>query len=253
VLLDSRLDGRNALVIGAGGYNGRAIALGLAEAGADVALVARTPDGIEAVAEEARALGRRAITFTGANTDRERIDEIVAATVTELGGVDILCNHAGSSARNVIVETTDEEWDAIIRANLYGAFYGTRAVARHLIEAGRGGAVVNTTSTSSVSTLPNISAYSTAKAALSHFTRTAAAELAPHGIRVNAVMLGLFQNVAPRIEGTPMHEIVSSVTPMKRWGHESDIASAVVFLASGASAYTTGEILRVTGGAWLAG
>ena len=135
---DGRLDGRNALVIGAAGFNGSAIALGLAEAGANVALVARTPDGIESVAAGVRALGREALTFTGANTDRARIEEIVSATVESFGGIDILCNHAGSSARNVIVDTTDEEWDALMRANLYGPFFGTRAVARHLIGAGRG-------------------------------------------------------------------------------------------------------------------
>jgi NAD(P)-dependent dehydrogenase (short-subunit alcohol dehydrogenase family) len=253
VLADSALHGKNALVIGAGGSNGRAIALGLAEAGANVSLVARKPGEIEAAAAEVRALGREALTFTGTNTDSERIEQIVADTWYAFGRIDILCNHAGLSARNVIADTTDEAWDACIRANLYGPFIATRAVARRLIEAGSGGAIINTTSTASVSTLPNLTAYSTAKAALSHFTRGAAAELAPDGIRVNAIMLGMFKNAGDRLAGTPLHDFIFSVTPMKRWGEPPDAAAAVVFLASDASAYITGEILRVTGGAWLVG
>jgi NAD(P)-dependent dehydrogenase (short-subunit alcohol dehydrogenase family) len=253
LLPDTRLEGRTAMVIGAGGFNGSAVALGLAEAGADVAVVARTPEAIDGAAEGIRRLGRRAVALAGDSTDSARIDEIVDLVGQALGTVDILCNVAGSSARNVLVDTTDDAWDAIMRANVYGPFFATRSVARRLIAAGHGGAVINVTSTSSVSTMPNLTAYATAKAALSHFTRAAATELAPAGIRVNARMLGLFQNAADRIAGTPLHEMVRQATPMDRWGQQSDTASATVFLASEASSYVTGEVLRLTGGAYSVG
>lgn len=251
VLSRFRLDGKVAIVTGVGPAMGRDFALALAEAGADVCVSARSRAVIDDVAAEIEAMGRRALALTVDATSSAEIDAMVARTVEELGRLDVMCNHVGSGAPKLtLLETSDEEWEASLALTLNSVVYGTRAAARAMIAQGQGGAIVNTSSICSVGMVPNMVGYSTAKAAVNHFTRFMAVELAPHGIRVNALLPGTFavQNVAPEVKSW-----LDSVTPMGRPGAPEEIAPALLYLASDASSYVTGETLVLAGGGFVSG
>ena len=251
VLSRFRLDGKVAIVTGVGPAMGRDFALALAEAGADVCVSARSRPVIEGVAAEVEALGRRALAVTADATDSAQIDALVERTVAELGRLDVMCNHAGSGAPKLpLLETDDETWEASLALTLNSVVYGTRAAARAMVAQGAGGAIVNTSSICSLGVVPNMVAYSTAKAAVNHFTRFMAVEFAPHGIRVNALLPGTFavQRVTPEVQ-----DWLHSVTPMKRPGAPEEIAPALLYLASDASSYVTGETLTIAGGGFVSG
>jgi sorbose reductase len=246
------LEGRVALVTGVGPGMGRDFALTLAEAGADVCVSARSRSVIDAVADEIEGLGRRALAFAADVSDSAQVDELVTRTVDELGRLDVLCNHAaGSDPKRPITELTDDDWDGVMRSTLYGAFHGTRAAARAMIAQGSGGAIVNTSSICSVGIVPgHMIVYSTAKAALNHFTRYMAVELAPHGIRVNAILPGAFEvaRVTPEVQAW-----LDATTPMGRRADVDEVGPALLYFASGASSYVTGETLLVAGGGFVSG
>lgn len=209
---------------------------------------------IDEVAAEVEAVGRRGLAVTADAGDSAAVEELVRRTVRELGRLDVMCNHAGQSSapRNPLIELSDEDWDETIRIGLYSVFYGTRAAARAMVAQGGGGSIVNTSSITSVAVMPgHMIGYSTAKAAVNHFTRYMAWELSPYGIRVNAVVPGAFDMVADR--RPDLVEWLEPNTPIKRWSRPDDVTPAVLYLASDASSYVTGETLRVSGGSFLLG
>ncbi|MBV9841729.1 MAG: SDR family oxidoreductase [Sphingomonadaceae bacterium] len=251
-----RLDGKVAIIAGVGDTNSRHMALALAEAGADLALVARTATAIEPLADEIRAMGRHALAIRADLTDRPQVDALAQQVRRELGRIDILFNHAGSGgAAKPVIDYEDDEWRAVFAGNLDLVFFATRAVARIMIEQGDGGVIVNTSSTASRMTPPMVAPYAVAKAGVNHLTRCLAAELAPHGIRVNAILLGTFENAGPFLNDMSpgFGDWWLRETPLGRWGGASESAGAALYLASPASSYVTGSILSVTGGIAAAG
>jgi 7-alpha-hydroxysteroid dehydrogenase len=241
------LEGRTALVTGASSGIGRASALALAEAGARVVLAARGKDRLEAVAAEVAQLGREAIVAPTDVTDPAALDAL-AARATELGGIDVLVNVAGGTPPTVALATSDADLEAAFHFNVTSAFHLCRALAPTLAE--RRGAIVNISSAMSHRVDSGFVAYGTAKAALDHLTRLLAYEWAPK-IRVNAVAAGATRTEALSFV-TAMPELEQGMvqrTPLARLGEAEDIAAAVLYLASPASAYVTGQVLAVDGGA----
>jgi len=252
VLARFGLAGRVAIVTGVGPAMGRDFALALAEAGADVCVAARSRTVIDEVADAVREKGRRALAVTCDVSDSAAVDDLVARTVSELGRLDVMCNHAaGRDPQLPIEELTDEHWHEVIDATLSSVFYGTRAASRVMIAQGDGGSIINTSSICSVGQVPgHMIVYSTAKAAVNHFTRYMAGELAPHGIRVNAILPGVF-GVA-RVPQA-VQEWLDATILLRRRGRSDEVAPALLYLASDASSYVTGETLLVSGGAMAAG
>ncbi len=244
-----RLDGSVALVTGASRGIGRASALALAEAGADVILAARRVEPLEEAAVAVRALGRRALAVPTDVADPKALDELCARALGELGRVDILVNNAGGTAPLVALALQDDDLDAAFRFNVTSGFRLARTLAPHMKRGGRG-AIVNVSSAMSHAVDAGFVAYGTAKAALNHMTRLLAYEWAPH-IRVNAVAAGAtLTDALDFVAG--MDELRQKMVerhPLGRLGTPEDIAAAVLYLASPASAWVTGEVLEIDGGA----
>jgi NAD(P)-dependent dehydrogenase (short-subunit alcohol dehydrogenase family) len=241
---DVLLTDRVAVVTGGGAGIGRGIAAGLAAFGAKVAIWERTPDTCAAAAEETGALG-----ITTDVRDSAQVDAALTRTVAELGPVTILVNNAGGVFHSSILETTENGWDALYRANLRHVLLCTQRVARGIVEAGLSGSVISVTSIEGVRAAPGYAAYSAAKAGVINYTKTAALELAPHGIRVNALAPditmteGMMQVAPPGAQ-----ERFRYTVPMGRAGHVDEMARAAVFLASEMSSYITGQTIHVDGG-----
>jgi NAD(P)-dependent dehydrogenase (short-subunit alcohol dehydrogenase family) len=244
-----RLDGRVAMVTGASQGLGRAIAIALAEAGADLALVARSRPGIEATAEAVMRLGRRAFAVAADVAIAEEVDAAVARTVEALGTVDILVNNSGVAVVKPLVETRPDEWERILAVNLTGAFHCCRAVAPGMIGRRRG-KVINVASVLGARGLPGYAAYSASKGGLLALTRALAVEWARHNIQVNAVAPGWFitpMNEAAFADERTRERLLRDV-PARRTGRPEELGPLVVYLASAASDYVTGEVVFVDGG-----
>jgi 7-alpha-hydroxysteroid dehydrogenase len=246
-----RLDGKAALVTGAGKGIGRGIALTLARAGADVALVARTKDDLESVADEIRALGRSAAAIPADVTDIEALGDVVAQAVGALGGLDILVNNAGGVEQlGTYMDMSVSILENAFRFNVSAPFELGRHAVPHMLTRG-GGAIVNIGSMSGQQNERGFLPYSLAKSALGKFTQLAAIELAPR-IRVNAILPGCVETEALRGFMDAMPDVrtgLESKTPMRRNGTPEDIGSAALFLASPASSWITGKLLEVDGAA----
>lgn len=242
-----RVEGSVALVTGAGRGIGRGIALGLAEAGADVVVAARTAAQIEAVAEEIRSLGRRALAVPCDVNRGHELDALVDRALSELGRLDLLVNNAGGSPPTPLLQLSDEAFEEAFHFNVTSAMHLTRKAMPHLLESGRA-AVLNISSGLGHLVEPGFVAYATAKAALSHLTRILAAEFAPR-VRVNALAVGatLTDALAPFVKGE-LREKMEALTPMRRLGEVDDIAAAALYLLSPASSWVTGKVLEVDGG-----
>jgi 2-deoxy-D-gluconate 3-dehydrogenase len=254
ILDEFRLDGQTAIVTGAGRGLGRALALGLAEAGANLALAGRTAQKLDQVKGEIEALGQRAICVPTDVRKLGALDHLVARTLDAFGRIDILVNNAGTTHRAPAVEYPEGEWDRVMDVNVKAVFFLCQKVAKVMIQQGRGGRIINIASLISVIGMPDIPAYAASKAGVLLLTRSLAVEWAPHNIRVNAIGPGYFKTeLTAGLEDHPDRgPKIKLRIPMKRWGEPEDLKGAVVFLASDASRYVTGQTIFVDGG-WLAG
>lgn len=255
VLTKFQLTNQVAVVTGGGRGLGRAIALSLAEAGADVCIGARTVAEIEETAAQAKAFGRRAIALPTDVCSTNHIDNMVKDTLDQFGRIDILVNNAGGGMPSPLVEASEELWEQTLRLNLTSVFLCCRAVGQVMIKQNQG-TIINISSGASFAPSPNVGLYSTAKAGLNQLTKVLAVELAPHNIRVNAVAPGGME-AGPAVayfKARPdLKEERIKDTPMHRFGEPEEVGNAVVFLASEAASYITGAILKVTGGISLYG
>jgi 2-deoxy-D-gluconate 3-dehydrogenase len=244
------LTGRNAFVTGASRGIGRVVAVALAEAGADVALVARSADGLAETAEAVEAAGRRAAVIPADVTSYDAVGDAAAAAIEQLGYIDIVVNNAGGS--NFMVPFSDVRmsgWDKIMQLNLSSAVYVCRAFAGHLLDRGQG-SVINMASVAGLAASPMISAYGASKAGLISLTKTLAVEWGQSGVRVNALCPGWTATDLNRLlwEDPELGPATVASSAMKRWGNAEEMAGPAVFLASDASSFMTGQTLVVDGG-----
>jgi 3-oxoacyl-[acyl-carrier protein] reductase len=246
---DILLTGRVAVVTGGGAGIGRGIAAGLAAFGASVAIWEQDPETCTAAAKEIGALG-----IPTDVRESEAVDAALARTAAELGPVTILVNNAGGVFFSPLLETREKGWDALYRANLRHVFLCTQRVAQGMVDAGLGGSITSVTSIEGVRAAPGYAAYSAAKAGVINYTKTAALELAPHGIRVNALAPDITLTEGMKSVAPPGSEARFGLTvPMGRAGHVDEMAGAAVFLASDLSSYITGQTIHVDGGTDAAG
>ena len=238
------LTDRVAVVTGGGSGIGRGIAGGLAAFGAKVAIWERDPETAAAAGEEVGGLG-----ITADVRESDQIDAALARTTAELGPVSILVNNAGAVFLSPILETSENGFDALYRANLKHVILCTQRVARGMVETGRGGSIISVTSIEGVRAAPGYAAYAAAKAGVINFTKTAALEFAPYGIRVNALAPDITMTEGLASVAPPGAEKqFGNTVPMGRAGHVDDLAGAAVFLAGDLSTYLTGQTLHVDGG-----
>jgi 2-dehydro-3-deoxy-D-gluconate 5-dehydrogenase len=253
LLDDFRLDGRVALVTGAGRGLGQALAAGLAEAGADVAVLDVLP--LDETRDQITQLGRRCHTmsFDLLKTGPELAAEIVGECVTELGRLDILVNNAGIIRRAPALEFGEEDWEDVVKINLNSLWYLSQAAARRFIEQGGGGKIINLASVLSFSGGIVVPSYAATKGAVANLTRALANEWASLGINVNAIAPSYFSTsmTSDLRSDAERAEALLARIPAGRWGEPEDLKGAVVFLASDAASYVHGATIPVDGG-WLA-
>lgn len=263
-----RVDGKVAIVTGGGRGIGKAIALVLAEAGADVAVAARSREQIEQTAEEIRKLQRRALAIPTDVSNEEQVKELVDKVISEFSKIDILCNSAGillfkpvavlpgvklpgweSAGDDWDKPQTLEDWDKVLDTNLTSAFLLAQAVGPHMIKQ-RKGKVINISSNGAEQGISYNSAYNVSKAGVSAFTRCLASEWGPFNINVNAIAPGLTNTVMikPLITDPKMMKDKLEKTPLGRLGEPREVALLALFLASSASNFITGQIFTIDGG-----
>jgi NAD(P)-dependent dehydrogenase (short-subunit alcohol dehydrogenase family) len=244
------LTGKKAFITGASRGIGQAIAVAFADAGADVALVARSVDGLAETASAVEAVGRKAFVIPADVTSEEQVNDAVNAAIDQLGYVDIVVNNAGGS--NFMVgfrELRLAGWDKLMRLNLSSVVYVCHAFAGHLLDRGQG-SVINVASVAGVASAPLIAPYGAAKAGVVSLSKSLAVEWAGQGVRVNALCPGwtatqLNRNLWEDAEAGPA---MIATVPMARWARAEEMAGPAVFLASDASSYLTGQALVVDGG-----
>ena len=243
------LTGRTAVVVGGTSGIGRAIAHGLAEAGADVVCTSRRAEQVEATASEIENLGRRTLRQTSDVGDRDSLQNLLDNCVAEFGKVDILVNSAGRTKRAPTLDFAEEDWNDILETNVTGTLRACQIFGRHMIER-KYGRIVNIASLSTFVSLFEVAAYSASKAAVASLTKSLAIEWARHGVNVNAIAPGVFKTDLNRnlLESTERGREFQTRTPMGRFGQVEELSGAGVFLASEAASFVTGEVLVVDGG-----
>jgi NAD(P)-dependent dehydrogenase (short-subunit alcohol dehydrogenase family) len=243
------LDGRTAVVIGGTSGIGRVLALGLAEAGADVIPTARRTKQVDQVATEIEALGRRSLRVTSDVLDRASIEHVLESAIGAFGKVDILVNSAGITQRAPTQNFPEDDWNKILETNLTGVLRACQVFGQHMLDR-KYGRIVNIASLSSFVGLYEVAAYGASKSAVRSLTQSLAVEWAAHGICVNAIMPGVFRTSLNEqlLDGTPRGQEFLLRTPMKRFGKIEELAGAAVFLSSDAASYITGTVMAVDGG-----
>ena len=243
------LDGKRALVFGGTSGIGKSIALGFAEAGADVVPVSRRAEEVQKTAGEIRALGRRTIEVTADVTHREDIQRVIDRMRAEMGRIDILVNSAGTTKRAPSLEFADEDWNRVLNINLNGTWYACQMVGRVMKEQAYG-RIINIASIGAFLSLYEVTAYCASKGAVAMMTRCLGAEWVKYNITVNALAPGVFETPLNR---NVVHEpgrkaSIMAHTPMKRFGNLEEIKGVAIFLASDSASFVTGEVIAVDGG-----
>ena len=243
------LDGQVAVVIGGTSGIGQVIALGLAEAGADVIPSSRRAEAVEDSAQKIEALGRRSLRVTSDVMERSSLEDLLKAVVDAFGKVDIMVYAAGRTKRTPTLDVDETEWNEILETNLTGALRAGQVFGRHMVER-RYGRIIHVASLGSFVALYEVAAYSASKAGLASLTRTMAVEWAASGVCVNAIMPGVFRTAlnTQLLDGTARGQEFLTRTPMKRFGKLEELVGGAVFLASKAASFVTGTILAVDGG-----
>ena len=243
----SQLANQIAVVTGAGRGIGRAIALRLAAAGAEVVCVSRTAENAEKVAREIQTLGRKAWAHAVDVADGEAVKAVGAAILEEAGRVDILVNNAGVTRDGLLVRMSEEDWDTVLDTNLKGAFLFTKALGRSLMKQ-RSGRIINIASVIGLTGNAGQCNYAASKAALIGFTKSVARELASRGITVNAIAPGFIEtDMTSALNEETRAELLKKI-PLNCFGQPDDIAEATLFLGSPAARYITGQVLTIDGG-----
>lgn len=244
-----QLNGKVAVVVGGTSGIGRAIAHGLAEAGADVVPTSRRIEQVEATAIEIEERGRRSLRIAADVSERASLQRVLDESVEAFGKVDILVNSAGRTKRAPTLDFPEEDWNDIIGTNLTGTLRACQVFGRHMLEQ-EYGRIINIASISTFVALHEVAAYSASKAAVASLTKSLAVEWASRGVCVNAIAPGVFRTALNRtlLDETERGREFLLRTPMKRFGQVEELAGAAVFLASDAASFVTGEILVVDGG-----
>jgi NAD(P)-dependent dehydrogenase (short-subunit alcohol dehydrogenase family) len=245
-----RLEGKTAAVVGGGGVLAGAMAEGLAEAGASLAVLDFNKESSEARALSICSKGGRAIAVQVDATKKEQLSRALGATIEAFGGVDILVNAAGINSGTPFFEITESEWQRIIDTNLKSVFLACQVFGKAMVDAGRGGSIINISSASSGPPLSKVFTYSVTKGGVNQITQFLAREWAPHRVRVNAIRPGFFPAEQNRALLTAERTAqIMSHTPMKRFGEAEELVGAALYLASEkASSFVTGSILTIDGG-----
>ncbi len=243
------LEGKRALVFGGTSGLGKSIALGFAEAGADVVPVSRRAEEVQKTAGEIRALGRRTMELTADVTHREEIQRVIDRMRAEMGRIDILVNSAGTTKRAPSLEFADEDWNRVLNINLNGTWYACQMVGRVMKEQ-MYGRIINIASIGAFLSLHEVTAYCASKGAVAMMTRCLGAEWVKYNITVNALAPGVFETPLNR---NVVHEpgrkaSIMAHTPMKRFGNLEEIKGVAIFLASDSASFVTGEVIAVDGG-----
>lgn len=243
------LSNKVAVVIGGTSGIGKSIALGMAEAGADVVPSSRRIDEVRAAAAEVRARNRRTLEAASDVADKASLEALRDAVLKEFGKVDILVNCAGRTKRAPTLDFSEEDWSAIIDTNLTGVLRGCQVFGRPMLERGYG-RIVNIASLSSFVALFEVAAYAASKAAVASLTKSLAVEWGRRGVLVNAIAPGVFPTPlnASLLNGTPRGQEFILRTPLGRFGETKELAGAAIFLASDAASYVNGEVIAVDGG-----
>jgi 2-deoxy-D-gluconate 3-dehydrogenase len=243
------LEGQVAVVTGASRGLGQAMAVGLAKAGASIVAVATKVDNLDETRRRVEELGRFALPVCCDSREREAIDETIASAIDLYGKIDILVNNAGTIRRAPTLETSDEDWEAVIDTNLNGVFHFCRAAGQHMVPQ-RSGKIINIASLLSFIGGITVPAYAASKGGVAQLTKALANEWASHNVQVNAIAPGYFEtdNTANLRDDKPRFTEINARIPAGRWGKPEDLVGATIFLASPASDYVNGHILLVDGG-----